>query len=277
VLSASRRTDIPAFYLDWFREGLKNRAFQIHNPYNNQSRLVRFDPGTIHSIVFWSKNFGPLLSARDAFRGYNLFFNFTINTENRILEPRVPPLEDRLRQASEIAGLYGAETIQWRFDPIVVWESGGKRFDNLGDFDAISERLAKIGVTRCTISFMDRYVKIDRRERARKDFRFIYPSHEEMADMARPMLDRAKDLGLTLYTCCEKSLLKALEDGGMRKGRCIDVPLLQEIYGGRPKAEPDYGQRRKAGCGCYRSIDVGSYRDQPCRHNCLYCYANPKR
>jgi hypothetical protein len=275
VISASRRTDIPAFYLDWFRDRLKKRTFLIYNPYTQKRRVVRFEPGTVHSIVFWSKNFAPLLSGRSAFKEYNLFFNFTLNTENALLEPGVPPLADRLKQAGEIAHIYGPETIHWRFDPIVFWEAGGRRFDNLDDFDRISGYMAAAGVKRCYVSFMDRYAKIDRRERAMDDFTFIYPSPDRMAEEARRLQRRLSDLGMTLYTCCEKALLARLEGGGVRQGRCIDVPLLQEIYGGRMKAAPDYGQRRKAGCGCFRSVDVGSYRDQPCRHNCLYCYANP--
>jgi len=275
VLSASRRTDIPAFYLDWFIDRIKKQSFLIHNPYNNQERRVCFSAGEIHSIVFWSKNFSPLLSRRSELRGHNLFFNFTINSDSKVLEPGVPPLKKRLEQVREMAEIYGPGTIQWRFDPIVFWLSGGTPYNNLKDFEFIAEKLAGAGIKSCTISFMDRYAKIDRREKAQADFRFVYPSLEEQVEIMEPLLDKVSRLGMTLYTCCEKALLSRLENRGAKRGHCVDVPLLQRLYGGNLIAKPDYGQRRKAGCGCYRSLDVGSYRDQPCLHRCLYCYANP--
>ena len=275
VLSASRRTDIPAFYLDWFFQCLERREFQIHNPYNNRRRCVRFKAGEIHSIVFWSKNFAPLLSGRKRLEEYNLFFNFTVNAENKLLEPGVPPLQEKLEQAAELARTYSPESIHWRFDPIVFWEAGGKRHNNLSAFPLLAEEMARLGIKRCYISFMDRYAKIDRREKKRSGFRFIYPSIDEMVDITWKLLENASRFDLDLYTCCEKILFDRIHDPRLHQGHCIDVPLLKKIFGGTLKVEPDCGQRRSAGCGCYRAIDIGSYQDHPCLHSCLYCYANP--
>ncbi|MBW1842194.1 MAG: DUF1848 family protein, partial [Deltaproteobacteria bacterium] len=95
VISASRRTDIPAFYMSWFMQRIQEGFFEVKNPYNHKITVVPAAPEEVHTIVFWSKNFGPFIQGKYgqtlAAMGYNLFFNFTINSDDSLLEPQVPP------------------------------------------------------------------------------------------------------------------------------------------------------------------------------------------
>ena len=275
VISASRRTDIPAFYLDWFLARLGQGCFVAENPFNGARRQVATHPQQVHTIVFWSKNYSKLLARSADLAPYRLFFNFTINSESALLEPRVPRLASRLAQLRQLAGRYGASAINWRFDPIVCWEQDGRRLNNLGQFDEILEGVAGAGVKRLIISFMDRYAKVERRAAHLPGLRFHYPGLGEMVDLAIPLAKKARAAGLEVMACCERQLLASLPPGLIAPSSCVDNVLLSRLYGPGVSLAEDRGQRKKAGCGCKLSIDVGSYSGQPCAHGCLYCYANP--
>ncbi|MBN2288997.1 MAG: DUF1848 domain-containing protein [Candidatus Glassbacteria bacterium] len=274
VISASRRTDIPAFYLDWFISRLRVGEFRLSNPFNGRERVVQVSRASVHSLVFWSKNYGPLLGRLPELRGWNLFFQFTLNSEDKLLEPGVPPLAERREQMRLLAGIFGPQAVRWRFDPVACYESGGGKRDNLGGFESLLDFAAGIGLRACTVSFMDPYRKIDKREKQVPGFRFIYPDHGRMVETASRMAAQAAGRGIRLSTCCEQELARSGIDN-LSGGGCIDHALLAGLYGGSLSHVPDRGQRRSAGCLCHESIDIGSYREQPCRGGCLYCYANP--
>jgi hypothetical protein len=281
VLSASRRTDIPAFYMPWFMEQLGKGFFEVVNPYNQRVSVVPATPHAVHTIVFWSKNFGPFID--DGFgdrllkQGYNLFFNFTINSDNAVLEPNVPPLKERFDQLNYLSDHYGSRSIRWRFDPICHYETGpGALFDNLSDFNTIGEQAAAAGIERCITSFMDHYPKIHRRLSARPGLVLTDPPLTDKVNTLIEMETRLAALSIQLATCCEKEVIAALPPGSsIAPSSCIPNDLLMELYGGNISPRKDTGQRVKAGCGCNVSVDIGSYRQHPCYHNCLFCYANP--
>jgi hypothetical protein len=286
VISASRRSDIPAFYLDWFMDGVARGAFTVENPYNRSRREVVINPGRVHSIVFWSKNFGPFLGReigeRLLERGYGLFFNFTLNSPAPRLEPRVPPLAERLAQLEALAKRFGPLSVQWRHDPICFFRvAGGGTQTNLSAFETIARRVADAGMRGCVTSFCDDYRKIQRRlaktrQKRAGEITFQFPGCEAKVPILDRMLAVLNPLGMALTTCCERELLERLPaDMGVTGGRCIDHDRLEGLYGGRLSHRADSGQRRSSGCGCHQSVDIGSYRLHPCRHNCLYCYANP--
>lgn len=229
----------------------------------------------MQAIVFWSKDYSGLLARAAELSAYHLAFNFTLNSESPLLEPRVPPLEARLAQLRELAARFGPDAVGWRFDPIVCWEEDGRRRNNLGQFPRILEAAAEAGVRRLTVSFMDRYAKAERRASRLPGFRFYYPNLDEMVDTLIPLAKEARSAGLQVSACCERRLLESLPPGLVERSRCVDSALLTRLYG--PGADPaaDRGQRRQAGCGCSLSVDVGSYSLHPCPHGCLYCYANP--
>ena len=274
VISASRRTDIPAFYLDWFFSSLASGSFTLTNPFNGHVRTVEVARDTTAAIVFWSKNYGPLLSNLKRLSGWNPVFNFTVNSPDPTLEPGVPLLEERMRQMRALAESYSPEAVRWRFDPVVFYRRNGREFINLHEFERLLEFAAGIGLVSCTVSLMDPYRKIERRQRTVDGFEFIYPGPERARETAEKMATTAADYGIQLLACCEPMLAGA-GIGNLRAAGCIDHALIEKLYGAKLSRRRDKGQRSGAGCLCHESIDIGSYREQPCRCDCLYCYANP--
>jgi len=281
VLSASRRTDIPAFYMDWFMERTIAGFFRVENPFNRHVRIIPSRKEDIHTIVFWSKDFGPFLRGGYGQRlqrmGFNLFFNFTINSEDPILEPRVPPLSERLRQMDALASLVPPEAITWRFDPVCFYRTDhGPVQNNRRDFEKIARAAAASGVIHCTTSFVDLYAKIEKRAKYLSGFSFQNPSPDKEIAVLLEMEESVAQKGIQLSTCCEKGILAQLPDrSDIRQGACISHERIVNIYGGELSGLPDRGQRIKQGCGCRESTDIGSYQRHPCFHNCLFCYANP--
>jgi hypothetical protein len=274
VISASRRTDIPAFYSDWFLGCLESGSFTLTNPFNGRLRTVEVSRNTVAAIVFWSKNFAPLLAGLKLLSGWPVVFNFTLNSQDPLLEPELPPLEQRMEQMAALADIYGPDAIRWRFDPVVFYRRGGKIHDNLHEYCRLLDFAAGLGISECTVSFMDPYRKVERRQRGIKDFSFVYPEANEMKNVAARMAATAAGYGIKLLTCCEPVLAGAGIDNLAAAG-CIDHGLIERLYGTKLSGRRDKGQRTGSGCLCHESIDIGSYREQPCRCNCLYCYANP--
>ena len=281
IISASRRTDIPAFYMSWFMGQVKKGSFEVTNPFNQRVSIVPATPDKVDTIVFWSKNFGPFLDKSYGEQllkqGFHLFFNFTINSECTNLEPNVPPLKKRLEQLEHLCQRFGPKTINWRFDPLCFFKTEvGRLQDNLNDFAGIADKAAECGIVRCITSFMDHYPKIRRRLSTRPGFVFVDLSLEKKVEILRGMIKTFATGNINLSICCEKNLMEAFPRSLSVSGSsCIPGDLIRKLFGGRLSLKKDTGQRVKAGCGCTQSTDIGSYRLQPCYHNCLFCYANP--
>ena len=279
ILSVSRRTDIPAFYMAWFMDQVARGSIDVVNPFNRQIRQVAVTPERIHTMVFWSKNFGPFLTGRYGEQlqamGYHLFFNFTINSRSPILEPGVPALDQRLGQLRQLCRRFGSASVQWRFDPICHFITpAGAIETNLDDFETIAAAAGECGITTCTTSFMDHYRKIERRTRDR--IVFVEPSPTEQVNILLNMEQVLSPLGIGLDLCCEKKVLARLPvESTINAGACISGRRIMAVHGGRVSLRQDSGQRKTSGCGCTVSVDVGSYSLHPCHHNCLFCYANP--
>ncbi|MFC1488536.1 DUF1848 family protein [Thermodesulfobacteriota bacterium] len=281
VISASRRTDIPAFYMDWFMEQIKQGYFESINPYNRNVTKVPATPDYVHTIVFWSKNFDTFLEGdfgkKLSDKGFNLFFNFTVNSDCAVLEPRVPDLHERLVQIRNLCRQFGAQSVNWRFDPICFYTSAQNEIqDNLHDFSRIAAEASQCGIRRCITSFMDDYPKIRKRAGAMLGFSFVDPPLEQKKKILLLMEKGLAEKSICLYACCEKQVLASLpEESRIKSSSCIPNDFLVEIFGGHLSFNRDTGQRIKDGCGCRVSTDIGSYHLHPCYHNCLFCYANP--
>ncbi len=286
VLSASRRTDIPAFYMDWFMDRIRRGTFEVTNPYNGRVSIVPVTRDRVHTIVFWSKNFDPFIASGNGESllkmGYHLFFNFTVNTVAPALEPNVPTLANRIAQLEELCYRFGSDAVNWRFDPICFYLTHGETLqDNLGDFFQIADHAGSIGIKRCITSFMDDYPKIQRRLRSKSNggnqISFIDPPPEKKVAVLLKMETILTKRNIALLICCENEVYHKLPaDSSIQGSSCISNELLVSLSGGSLYLQKDKGQRIKAGCGCQVSVDIGSYRDHPCYHNCLFCYANPK-
>ena len=267
--------------MPWFMDRIKSGYFEVVNPFNQQIRKVPALPAEVHTIVFWSKNFHLFLKENCGKKlqktGYNLFFNFTINSESPQLEPQVPPLDARLDQLKQLCNQFGSRAVNWRFDPICFFKTpDGMVRDNLNDLDRIAEKAAELGIQRCITSFMDPYPKIKKRLAALPGFSFSDPPLKTKKEIILKM-ERALTAGkIDLRLCCEKEVLDALpSDSTVTESACIPNDLLVALFGGTLSLKKDTGQRIQKGCGCKVSVDVGSYHLHPCYHNCLFCYANP--
>jgi hypothetical protein len=281
VISASRRSDIPAFFMPWFMEGIARGEFEVINPYNRRVARIAATSPPVHTIVFWSKNFGPFLEEDYGQRlqnmGYHLYFQFTINSENRILEPNVPGLDQRLQQLQRLCDQFGPRAVNWRLDPICFYRRKGEDLrSNLDDANRIAAAAAAAGVRRCTTSFMDPYAKIKRRTARLREFAFRDPPKEDKIRTLLELEHRLAAHAIRIFTCCESELLSELPvHSSISAGACIPSELFVELYGGTLSLKRDEGQRVKAGCGCRVSVDIGSYDGHRCGHDCLYCYASP--
>lgn len=288
VLSASRRTDIPSFYMDWFMDQIHKGFFILKNPFTKKTRQIQTTPDRVHAIVFWSKNFDQFVTSSAGENltslGYNLYFNFTLNSESPLLEPHMPPLAQRLEQLKALTDTFGPDAIAWRFDPVCFYqtETGGPVQSNLTHFSLIAQKAADLGITKCVTSFFDNYVKIDRRikrlfEKRNKFLKFIDPPKEKKTSLIQKMAENLRSLGISLHLCCEEEIFKALPPAcPVEQNACIDGRRLHRLYKGTCTVARDYGQRAQKGCHCTKSVDIGSYDDHPCRNNCLFCYARPQ-
>ncbi len=279
IISASRRTDIPSFYMDWFMERIDKGFFEVSNPYNDKIYIVSASPENVHTIVFWSKNFEYFLKKNFGEKlrkkGFNLFFNFTINSVSNILEPNIIDIKKRVEQLKELSSRFGALSINWRFDPICFYLFKDKIENNLNMFEEIADKASIFGIKRCVTSFIDIYSKIKKRVSKIGGFSFIDINLQEKTDIILQLEKMLDKLNISLFLCCEKEIIKALPmESRVRESACISAEYLTRIFGGDLSLRKDAGQRREAGCLCSVSSDIGSYKTQPCRNNCLYCYAN---
>ena len=267
VISASRRTDIPGLYMRWFLDGLRRGCVRVRNPVvKSQFYEVDLRPESVHTIVLWSKNFAPFLRMPVPYDDFRWYFNFTVdNNTDWVLG--APSAEKQLVQMEEIAHRFGPERINWRFDPIVVWD-GGRR-DNTSCFFELCDRIAPMGVKRCTFSFTHWYGKVTRRA-AEWGLEPHDPPLERKLQILERLAGYAGERGVVMESCCNDDLLG---HPNVRRASCIDGRRMAELAGELCTKARDTSQR--SDCGCTKSVDIGSYEDMPCRHACVHCYANP--
>ena len=168
VVSASRRTDIPAFYLPWFMERCREGYADVRHPVlRGRSTRVDLRPSEVSAIVFWSRSYAVFQLHHHFFRDYELFFHFTINPPHPVFEPHAPRPDTALEQLRLLAETLGGERVVWRYDPLVTWERDGVRGQTFDPdfFRHVAARAAAAGVTRCVTSFADLYTKARRRVR----------------------------------------------------------------------------------------------------------------
>ena len=275
IISASRRTDIPAFFGEWFSNRIKAGYFYRINPFNpNQVKSFSLHPEDVDAFVFWTKNPRPFFKYLDLLEemGFNYLFHFTLNDYPLVLEPGVPSVLQRLNAFKELSDRIGAKRIIWRYDPVVL--------SSLTPVEYHLEKVAKLaqelsGYTeRLIISFLDFYGKVQRnlnRLTLCDGIRFEdWLSVENMGllnKFAAQISAIAKDNGVQTFTCSEAV---DLQKYGILHGSCIDGTLLNEVFGLRRNWKKNSSQREN--CRCAVSVDMGVY--DTCKFGCVYCYAN---
>lgn len=260
IISASRRTDIPAFYSDWLLRRLEEGLVLVPNPRNPQQLgSLRLDPENVDCLVFWTKNPKPMLDklARIDELGYRYYFTFTLTAYGRDIEKRLPPKTELLDSFRRLADRLGPERVDWRFDPIMV----RGRYSIEWHQDRFGELCAALSgyTTRCIINFIKSYRHIASR---------VKPMDEaQIRATAYALVPVAAAHGIPLYNCTEQWDLR---DQGIGCAACIDRGKIEALTGWPLAGKKDPGQ--PAICNCLESIDIGMYGS--CPHGCLYCYAN---
>jgi len=259
IISASRRTDIPAFYSEWFLNRIKEGFLFVPNPRNpNLLSRVELSPEKIECIVFWTKNpapFIPHLDILDKLK-YLYYFEFTLTAYQNDIEKNLPAKEKLITTFKQLSSRLGPDRVDWRFDPIIINE----KFDiewHQKSFRNICSEIHKY-TNRCIISFVDPYSHISKY--------FAEPKEEDIHKLAASLAQIAKEFEMPLFTCSEKIDLSPY---GINHCSCIDKNKIEKLTGYSIDAKKDPGQRKS--CGCIESIDIGIYNT--CEHGCLYCYA----
>jgi hypothetical protein len=271
IISASRRTDIPAFYSAWLLNRLRAGYVDCVNPYNRrQVRRVSLKPEAVDVIVFWTKNPAPLLPYLNEIdqMGLRYYFHFTLNDYPRILEPGIPELEERIGTLQRLAERIGKGRVIWRYDPVLLTRQT--------DFDyhrcRFAELCARLGpyTDRVVVSIADDYSRARRRldKLARQGYAPLknIQLSPEFGRLFTVMAEQATGAGLAIYSCAEPVDLRPF---GIQAGKCIDKDYIQRVFGITVTAKKDQAQRRE--CGCVASQDIGAYGS--CVHDCVYCYA----
>lgn len=291
VISASRSTDIPAFYAEWFINRLRQGYVKWVNPFNQRPQYISFK--NTSAIVFWSKNPRPLMQFLDEIdaRQMAYYFHFTLNDyEYEKLEPGVPSLSDRIKTFQELSNKIGKDRVIWRFDPLIL--------TNGLNIESLLEKIKRVGdqispyTEKFVFSFADIgiYKKVQTNLK-RSNIEFIEFSQETMIEVAKEIESLCNNWGIIPSTCAEPVDLSRF---GISHNRCIDENLIlkitknshniQNLYKNDSNSQGDLfnsnknfnknikdpGQR--AECGCVFSKDIGQYNT--CPHLCVYCYAN---
>ncbi|MBS3819137.1 DUF1848 family protein [bacterium] len=277
VISASRRTDLVAFFPRWFSRSAWREEAQVYGP-SGYTCTVDLRPSSVHTMVLWSKNFSNLLQNNyglaDNLKKYDqLYLHFTITgLGGTFIESHVPFPFRTLSQIGPLLKLVGKpRRISIRFDPVVYWREGEKVKTNLYYFEKMAPRLKEFGIKDIRFSFAQWYKKA-RRRADKRDFDYVDPSPEEKKKAASYLSQIAQKWDLNLYACSQKFL----EEGpGVEPSACIDGNLLRELHPGKEPASTKKDESQRRECHCTESVDIGSYT-QFCPHCCLYCYANPR-
>lgn len=263
ILSVSRRTDIPAFYWEWFLNRVKAGFVDVRNPMNiHQVSRIDIRPNVVDCIVFWTKNAGKIIPHLDQLKDYKYYFQYTINPYNKLIEENVPLKKDIIENFKSLSEIIGPNRVIWRYDPILLTGNINIEY-HLRYFEELAKRLQ--GYTqRCVISFVDLYKKTVSNTR---DLMMREPTDNEMHILAQKLSIIAKNYKMEVLSCSENIDLDA---EGVKHGCCIDRNLIEKIVGYKIDVKKDKNQRKE--CGCVESVDLGAYNT--CLHACKYCYAN---
>lgn len=263
IISASRRTDIPAFHSEWFFEKLKQGFVNVRNPFNpKQVRKISLRKEDVLCFVFWTKDPSEMIKYIHLLKDHSFYFLFTVNSYASDVEPNVPEKDKRIKVFRNLSEVVGNNRIIWRYDPVLLSKKYNEEY-HFVKFEYLAGKLH--GYTnKCIFSFIDMYRKTIRKT---AKLELLPISENCKIRFAEKFSQISKKYDLEIQTCAEKIDLRKYF---IENGSCIDGNLISEITGEMIKVGKDKNQRKE--CLCSSSIDIGSYNT--CSHNCLYCYAN---
>ena len=264
IVSASRRTDIPTYFSEWFFNRIKEGYLYVRNPMNiHQISRIALTPDVVDCIVFWTKNPIPMLNRLDELKDYMYYFQFTLTGYGKDMEANLPDKKKVLIPAfKELSDKIGANRVIWRYDPIVFSNTYSVEY-HLKAFDSIAGEL-KGYTKKCVISFVDIYKK---NEKNMEKSGSIEKPDDELRSFAKDIVKIASQNDMIVASCAEKI---DLSECGIEHNHCVDKEFIENLIGYRLKGGKDKVQREE--CGCFESMEVGAYNT--CKNGCRYCYAN---
>ena len=267
IVSASYKTDIPAFYGAWFLNRLKAGYCKMINPYGRQISTIPLTRPEVDGFVFWTRNIGPFRDTlrEVADRGFPFIVQYTITGYPRALESSVVDWRRAAGHMRALADEFGPHLAVWRYDPIVA-SSLTDETRHIENFSRIAQALE--GATdECAVSFAHSYVKTQRNMDAAarsRDFTWEDPDASWKRSMTTKLAGIAGHHRMNLTLCSQPEFVS----GKAGESRCIDAARLSRIAG-HPIDARQKGNR--PGCACFESKDIGDY--DSCPHGCVYCYA----
>ena len=274
IISVSRRTDIPAFYGDWFINRIKEGFAEAKS--NRGRRPLKWSslkPEDVSCFVFWSKNFEPFMKYLDVLdaMGYNSIFHFTITGLPRIFEPNVVERDTAIKTMKALSSRYSPSRVNWRYDPIIISNKTDADW-HMRNFEEIAKQL-KGHVEQCMISFVKHsYPTVKKNFKKLQEENGISvkdPNNDDKIDLANKLADIAKLYGIAMFSCCGDFL----KGDKIQKATCVDGAVIEKLFF-------DNGFKFKIGnlregCGCAESRDIGV--NDTCINGCIYCYANKNK
>lgn len=261
ILNTGSRTDIPAYYSDWFYNRIKEGYVLSRNPYY-PTQITRYllKPEVIDIMIFCTKNPFPMLDRISLLSGFDMFWFVTITPYGKEMEPHVPPKEQVIVYFQRLSELIGRERVSWRYDPVFVTERYSVDY-HIEQFHQMAKVLSEY-TNQCVVSFIDLY------EKTKRNFAGIRSvTGEEQEKIIAAFSEIAKENGLQIHLCCENA---GLVRENVDADGCMSRTVLEKALGCRLKV-PQKKMARKE-CSCLLGADIGAYNT--CGHGCLYCYAN---
>ena len=261
IINTGQRTDIPAFYAEWFANRLREGVVCVRNPYNpSQVSRYRLDPTVVDVIGFCTKNPAPMFPYMDLLKNYGQYWFVTITPYGRDMEPNVPDKHRLLEDFKRLSEQVGVNAIGWRYDPILLSERYTTAY-HLRAFETMASALEGYTQT-AVISFIDLYPKVRRNFPEAREVRA-----EERIRLGKALIEIASTHGMIVKPCAEGDELAPY---GADCGGCMRLGDYEKAIGKKLSAPKRKGTR--AGCACYLACDIGAYNT--CKHLCKYCYAN---
>lgn len=270
IISASRRTDIPAFYAEWFINRIKEEYLFVRNPFNhNQVRKISLAPNDVDAIVFWTRNPSNLINYLNYLNEklYKYYFQYTITGYPRLLEANTPNPYKAIETFQKLSLLIGKEKVIWRFDPIIFSNQTDKK-ELLRLFSKIANEL-KGFTNKVVISFYDNYKKTEANLNKITNLVLDEPIYNGLESFVIELINIAQENKITVETCSENLEELNLNSLNLHTTKCIDDVLLNQLFNINLAIGKDKNQRQE--CGCIQSVDIGVYNT--CMHGCSYCYA----
>ena len=263
IIHTGMRTDIPAFYSEWFLHRIQEGMVCVRNPYNpSQVTKYSLSPEVVDLIAFCTKNPAPMLSHMDALKPYGQYWFVTITPYGRDIEPNVPDKEIVMEHFKQLSDMVGIDSVGWRYDPILVDPVHSVNW-HISQFEKMARTLCGYTKT-CVISFIDLYKKVQKNF---PEARIV--AKEDRMTIGKAFIEIAGRYGIVIKPCAEGN---ELEKFGADCSGCMTVKTFETALHNRLEVPKRKLNQRNGACACLLGVDIGAY--DTCSHLCRYCYAN---